>query len=750
MNVIDALVVTLGLNDAEFQAKLEKSFKSLSNFANKEAAIDKKRDRDSGEQKRKASETERKQHLARERQVKAATEGYQKLSGAIVGMVGAIAGMAGVKALITGSINNLINVGRASQDLRMSASNVAAWGKTIESVGGKSEDMIATMRGMSLAVANASEGFNVDNPFVTFLNNQGIQWKKADGSLRNMGEMLPEIADAFKKFRPEQQAILAQQNGWNDDFVALLRKGSAEIKRIQAEKLAQTQIDEASIKRAEKMQEAWAGIKSRLQAVGMAIFEKLLPHIEKAVGYLEQFSGWVNSNSDRIAMFFSGIGDILGAVVDWLKEMHAQTGGWSTKIMAAAAAFMAFKGVLGGILSMTGLPMLMKLLGGAGGGLGLAGLAKLGAVGAAGAAGWGIGSLINKHFVEGTSFGDWVGRAGARVMGNLGSREAQEAANAEAKANGWVLPYPELEAIQKTGKTQAATANSQLEEAKKGNKAAAQTGNEQTGYLKKIEQGIAKMSAAFEAGYNGMSQPADGGIAGGVAYSAGSVAGAIVNSAFGQIMKKAEGDYGVVNTGKRHGYKAARVNLEGMTVAQVMAAQARGDFNAAGRYQIIGSTLRDAVKTLGLSGNEMFDKTMQDRIFVEYLLKHKRKAVWNYIHGKSDNLNAAMLAMSQEWASFAAPAGAKTHRGLISDGNMSFYAGNGVDKASVGAAQSAAMLQQLRAQVAASRQSGGHSEVQINGGIHINTAATDANGIAQEIRPAVNRNLAGVTALGMS
>ena len=754
MNVIDALVVTLGLDDAEFQAKLEKSFKSLSNFANKEATIEKKRDRDGGDQKRKASETERKQHLERERQVKAATEGYKKLSGAIVGMVsalGAMAGMVGVKSFIAGSINGLVGVGRASKNLRMSASDVAAWGKTIEAVGGKSEDMIATMRAMDVELANAAEGFNVDGAFFTFLNNQGIQWKNAAGGVRTMGELLPEIADAFNKFRPEQQAIIAQQNGWNDDFVALLRKGSVEIKRIQAEKHAQTKIDEASIKRAEQLQEAWAGIRSRLQAVGMTIFEKLLPHIEKAVGYLEQFSGWVNSNSDRIAMFFSGVGDILSGVVDFLRDMHEQTGGWSTKILAAAAAFMTFKGVLGSILSMTGLPMLFKLLGGGtAGGLGLAALGKLGAVGAAGAAGWGIGSLINKHFVEGTSFGDWIGRAGARVMGNLGNREAQEAANAEAKAKGWVLPYPELEAIQKTGKEQASTATSQLEEAKKGNKAATQASSEQNNWLKKIAGGISKMNAAFEAGYAGQPMPSGAGLAAGVAHSAGTLTGVVVNSALGLIMKKAEGDYGVVNTGKRHGYKAARVNLEGMTVAQVMAAQARGDFNAAGRYQIIGSTLRDAVKTLGLSGNEMFDKTMQDRIFVEYLLKHKRKAVWNYIHGKSDNLNAAMLAMSQEWASFAAPAGAKTHRGLISDGNMSFYAGNGVDKASVGAAQSAAMLQQLRAQVAASRQSGGHSEVQINGGIHISTAATDANGIAQEIRPAVNRNLAGVTALGMS
>ena len=246
------------------------------------------------------------------------------------------------------------------------------------------------------------------------------------------------------------------------------------------------------------------------------------------------------------------------------------------------------------------------------------------------------------------------------------------------------------------------------------------------------------MNNAFSAGYNGLPKPENSGIAGDVGYSAGSVTGAIVNSALGQVMKKAEGDYGVVNTGKRGGYKAARVNLEGMTVAQVMDAQTRGDFNAAGRYQIIGTTMRDAAKTLGLSGNEMFDRATQDRIFVEYLLKHKRKAVWNYINGKSDDLHGAMLALSQEWASFADPRTGK-----------SYYDGDGVNRASVGINQSAALLQQARAQMTG-LYAGNRSEVQINGGITINTAATDANGIAQEIRPAVNRSLAGVTALGMA
>lgn len=737
MNVIDALVITLGLDDAQFQAKLEKSFKSLTSFAKKEEAVERKRSKDDGEQKRKMAETERKQHLERERQIKAAAEGYKKVSSAIVGMVGAMAAMAGVKSLVTGSINSLVSVGRASQNLRMSARDVAAWGKAIESVGGKSEDMIATMRSMDLAVSEFVEGTgNFGGYFVQWIDAQGIQMKNANGSRRTMGEMLPEIADAFNKFRPEQQAIIAQKNGWGDDFVTLLRKGGEELRRMQQEKLAQVAIDEDSIRRAEALQAAWSGIKSRLEAVSMALFEKLLPYLEKAAGHLERFSKWVEANSGRISEFFSGLGDVLGGIVDFLRDMHEKTDGWSTKILAAVAAFTALKGVLGSILSMTGLPMLVKLLGGAGsagGGLSLAGLGKLGAVGAAGAAGWGVGSLISKR-LEGTEVSNVIGRTIAKGLAFFGHSDSKEALNAEARANGKELPYPELDRIEKTGKAQVTAAAAQLEETKTGNRSA----NEQTDWLKRIEGGISRMNNAFSAGYNGLPKPENSGIAGDVGYRAGSVTGAIVNSALGQVMKKAEGDYGVVNTGKLGGYKAARVNLEGMTVAQVMEAQSRGDFNAAGRYQIIGSTLRDAAKTLGLSGNEMFDRATQDRIFVEYLLKHKRKAIWNYINGKSDDLHGAMLALSQEWASFADPRTGK-----------SYYDGDGVNKASVGINQAAALLQQARAQMTGFY-AGNRSEVQINGGITINTAATDANGIAQEIRPAVNRSLAGVTALGMA
>lgn len=749
MNVVEALVVTLGLDNAQFEAQLKKSVQSLQGFMGKESELDKQRGKEKSEQDRKLSEQESKQAKLREQQLKSAAEGYTKVRNAIFGMVAATLSMASVKSFVTGSVDGLIAMKRASTNLGMSIKEVDAWGRTVASVGGNKDAILQTMQSIRGGIEAFQTGLDPNSQTVKALASMGVQWQNADGSIRKVGEMLPEIANALQKFDAQKQLVLADQLGIDADTLELLRKGGPAVQELYAKQLQLSRATEEGAQKALQFKAKWAEIKGNFESTGQTLFMALVPALERLNELLLMFANWVSANSEQIGGFFSGVADVMTGIVGIFSDLHAKTDGWSTRLLAVVAGFIALKGILGGILGLTGLPALMRLLGGgAAGGMGLAALGKLGVLAATGAAAWAAGSWINKNYVEGTSFGDWVGRTGAKTMAMLGSKDAKEALNAEARANGQELPYPELDGIQKTGKAQAATATHQLEEAKKGNKAATQAASEQNNWLKKIDGGISKMNAAFDAGYAGQPMPSGAGLVAGVAHSAGTLTGVVVNSALGQIMKKAEGDYGVVNTGKRHGYRAARVNLEGMTVAQVMAAQARGDFNAAGRYQIIGSTMRDAAKTLGLSGNEMFDKKMQDRIFVEYLLKHKRKAIWNYIHGKSDNLNAAMLAMSQEWASFAAPAGAKTHRGLISDGNMSFHAGNGVDKASVSAAQSAAMLQQLRAQVMSSGSTNNRSEVHI-GQVNIQTAATDAKGIAQEIRPAVNRSLSGV-ALGAS
>jgi len=161
--------------------------------------------------------------------------------------------------------------------------------------------------------------------------------------------------------------------------------------------------------------------------------------------------------------------------------------------------------------------------------------------------------------------------------------------------------------------------------------------------------------------------------------------GSIANSAFGALISKGEGDYNSVNRGAAGGYRAGKEDLSNMTVAQVMAAQRAHQFNAAGRYQLIGSTLADAVKSLGLKGDEKFDKGTQDRIFERYLLNNKRKAIGDYISGKSNDLMGAIHAASLEWASVADPRTGRSH-----------YAGVGNNKASISVAEMERALQSAR------------------------------------------------------
>jgi muramidase (phage lysozyme) len=138
--------------------------------------------------------------------------------------------------------------------------------------------------------------------------------------------------------------------------------------------------------------------------------------------------------------------------------------------------------------------------------------------------------------------------------------------------------------------------------------------------------------------------------------------------------------------------------LETMTVGQVLAAQAAGDFNAAGRYQIINSTLKGAVSALHLNGNELFNSNLQDKIFNEYLAgPKKRPHLYAYLSGRSNDVVAAALDASQEWASVAAPAGSRLRSGAIADGYTSYYDNSRNNHASIPAAQMIATLQQERA-----------------------------------------------------
>lgn len=98
------------------------------------------------------------------------------------------------------------------------------------------------------------------------------------------------------------------------------------------------------------------------------------------------------------------------------------------------------------------------------------------------------------------------------------------------------------------------------------------------------------------------------------------------------IRKLESGDnYGAINTDKSNvqdvkGLKDSfSKDYSSKSLNEIIAEEVSGQYQAAGAYQIRATTLMDAIRSMNLSGEEKFDKGMQDRIFNEFLFKRRMK-----------------------------------------------------------------------------------------------------------------------------
>lgn len=117
---------------------------------------------------------------------------------------------------------------------------------------------------------------------------------------------------------------------------------------------------------------------------------------------------------------------------------------------------------------------------------------------------------------------------------------------------------------------------------------------------------------------------------------------------------------------------------------------------AVGKYQIIPETMKEAVNNLKIdTKTTRLTPEIQEDIFNRYLISGKRKAVKNFLSGKSNDIDAAVLDLAKEFASIGVPRDVYRGKRLIVKGK-SYYSGKGGNKASNSPEVIAEMLIKIR------------------------------------------------------
>ena len=108
-------------------------------------------------------------------------------------------------------------------------------------------------------------------------------------------------------------------------------------------------------------------------------------------------------------------------------------------------------------------------------------------------------------------------------------------------------------------------------------------------------------------------------------------------------------------------------NLTDMTFREVLEFQnkpggSKDKLFAAGKYQLIPVTMKYIVEQMKIPLETRFSPENQESIGLG-LIKYKRPIAWNYLTGKHNNEDAALLALAQEWASLPDPRTGKSYYG---------------------------------------------------------------------------------------
>jgi hypothetical protein len=354
--VVDALVVSLGLNAKDFLSGAKKVTVALKDT--------------SDEATKRAKEMEASGKIA--------AQYFSKIRNEALALLGVFTAGVGIKNFVENTIVGAASLGRLSQNLGISTERLSAWQRVAEDAGGTAEGMTAQLKESQKTIAQFKMGQSSES-LQWFFRMGGKTSDLKDGNTYLMARS--KIISEIFKTDPGRAQLVASQMGISEDQFNLLKQGPAAVQAQVAamEKLSAITAEDA--RQADELRKKWLGVERTFTLVGIKVVEALMPAFDTLIGYIKQLGDWVVSHKDDITNWVNGAVKSIQDFAKMANDAAESVGGWKNVLIGLAA--IKVLGMVSPLLSLAGaLTSVGSALGVIGGGVGATALAVLGGIGA--------------------------------------------------------------------------------------------------------------------------------------------------------------------------------------------------------------------------------------------------------------------------------------------------------------------------------------------------------------------------------
>lgn len=322
--VIDALLVTLGLDTSQFR----KGQQEVSDDLKKQREDAKNTAKEMAEQGKKAASF------------------FSSIKTELLALTGVTVTAGGLISFVKSTTSGLMDLSIQSKALGLSARELDGWAKSAEAAGSSAEKISASLQGFQGAIQGARVGDYSSSIFGGLAQLNALTGQNFDVWGQDASSLAKTSLDALRKISdPNLRRQVGLSLGFDDATLQRNQEGKflPDVDRLTKS----SGITDASTKGAKEFTAAWAELNQNLDTTKNQFYTFLIPYVREFNGVLRDLSDWMTSHPKEmkagIDAFFGAIKDVAAAANDAADAV----GGWKNVIVALLALKVAswFRGI---------------------------------------------------------------------------------------------------------------------------------------------------------------------------------------------------------------------------------------------------------------------------------------------------------------------------------------------------------------------------------------------------------------------
>ncbi|MEH8560336.1 lytic transglycosylase domain-containing protein [Klebsiella pneumoniae] len=307
--VIDALLVTLGLDTSDFR----KGQKDVSDDLKKQREDAKKTAKEMAEQGKKAASF------------------FSSIKTELLALTGVTVTAGGLMSLVKSTTSGLMDLSIQSKALGLSARELDGWSKSAEAAGSSAEKISASLQGFQGAIQGARVGDYSSSIFGGLAQLNALTGQNFDVWGQDASSLAKTSLDALRKISdPNLRRQVGLSLGFDDATLQRNQEGKflPDVDRLTKS----SGITDASTKGAKEFTAAWAELNQSLETTKIQFYTFLIPYVRDFNVVLRDLSNWMKSHPEEMKQKVDAFFGAIESGAKMADKAAQAVGGWENAI----------------------------------------------------------------------------------------------------------------------------------------------------------------------------------------------------------------------------------------------------------------------------------------------------------------------------------------------------------------------------------------------------------------------------------